>query len=73
MIAGSILVFVPSFGAYVTPQILGGGKDPMLGTYIVAQFLEARNWPEGAAASTVLMVVMLGATLVYFRTGGRTL
>ena len=45
----------------------------MLGTYIVAQFLEARNWPEGAAASTVLMVVMLGATLVYFRTGGRTL
>ncbi len=73
VIAGSILVFVPSFGAYVTPQILGGGKDPMLGTYIVAQFLEARNWPEGAAASTVLMVVMLAATLVYFRTGGRTL
>jgi len=73
VIAGSILVFVPSIGAYVTPQILGGGKDPLLGTYIVAQFLEARNWPEGAAASTVLMAIMLGATLVYFRTGGRTL
>jgi len=73
VIAGSILVFIPSLGAYVTPQILGGGKKTMLGSYIVAQFQSARNWPVGASVSTVMMFVMLGATLVYFRRGGRTL
>jgi len=73
VIAGSILVFIPSLGAYVTPEILGGGKQVLLGSYIVTQFLTARNWPVGAATSTVLMAVMLIATLIYFRKGGRNL
>ncbi len=73
VIAGSILVFIPSLGAYVTPQILGGTGTTMLGSYIVTQFLTARNLPFGAAMSTVLMVFMLAATIVYFRKGGRTL
>jgi spermidine/putrescine transport system permease protein len=73
VIAGSILVFVPSLGAYVTPEILGGAKTTLLGSYIVTQFGTARNWPVGAALSLVLMVVMLGATLVFFRRGGRNL
>ncbi len=73
VIAGSILVFIPSFGAFVTPEILGGGREVLLGSFIVSQFLEARNWPVGAATSTVLMAVMLAAALVYFRRGGRTL
>ena len=73
VLAGSILVFVPSLGAYVTPQILGGGKSTMLGSYIVVQFLTARNWPLGASLSFVLMTVMLAATLIYFRAGGRNL
>lgn len=73
VIAGSILVFVPSLGAYVTPEILGGAKTTLLGSYIVTQFLTARNWPFGAALSFVLMVVMLGSTLLYFRKGGQNL
>ena len=73
VIGGSILVFVPSLGAYVTPEILGGAKTTLLGSFIVTQFLTARNWPLGASASFVLMAVMLIATLVYFRTGGRNL
>jgi spermidine/putrescine transport system permease protein len=73
VIAGSILVFIPSLGAYVTPEILGGAKTTLLGSYIVTQFLTARNWPVGASVSTVLMIVMLAATLIYFRKGGRTL
>jgi spermidine/putrescine transport system permease protein len=73
VIAGSILVFVPSLGAYVTPAILGGAKSTLLGSYIVTQFLPARNWPVGASLSFVLMAVMLAATLVYFRSGGRNL
>lgn len=73
VIAGSILVFVPSLGAYVTPEILGGAKSTLLGSYVVTQFLGARNWPVGAAVSMVTVVVMLAATLVYFRRGARTL
>jgi spermidine/putrescine transport system permease protein len=73
VIAGSILVFIPSLGAYVTPEILGGAKTTLLGSYIVTQFLTARNWPFGASLSFVLMAVMLTATIVYFRKGGRTL
>ena len=73
VIAGSILVFVPSLGAYVTPEILGGAKTTLLGSYIVTQFLTARNWPVGASLSFVLMAVMLGATIAYFRAGGRNL
>ncbi len=73
VVAGSILVFIPSLGAYVTPEILGGAKTTLLGSYIVTQFLTARNFPFGAALSTVLMVIMLATTVLYFRKGGRTL
>ena len=73
VIAGSILVFVPSFGAYVTPAILGGNKEGLLGSYIVSQFLSARNGPVGASLSVVVLSVMLISTLVYFRSGGRNL
>ena len=73
IIAGSILVFVPSLGAYVTPDILGGAKTTLLGNYIVSQFGAARNWPFGAAISFAVMAVMLIATVVYFRSGAKTL
>jgi len=73
VVAGSILVFIPSLGAYVTPAILGGARTTLLGDYIVSQFLAARNWPFGSALSFAIMAVMLGATLVYFRSGGRNL
>jgi spermidine/putrescine transport system permease protein len=72
VIAGSILVFVPSFGAYV-PAILGGNKEGLLGSFIVSQFLSARNGPVGASLSVVVLSVMLVATLWYFRSGGRNL
>jgi spermidine/putrescine transport system permease protein len=73
ILAGSILVFIPSFGAFVTPELLGGARTTMVGSYIFNQFLSARDWPFGAALSAVLLLAMLIATLVYFRAGGRTL
>ncbi len=73
VVAGSILVFIPSLGAYVTPQILGGARSPLLGDYIVSQFLAARNQPFGSALSVGVMVIMLGAVIIYFRTGAKTL
>jgi len=73
VIAGSILVFIPSLGAYVTPDLLGGAKSVMIGNVIQSQFLSVRDIPFGSAFSFVLMVIMLGATLIYFRVGARTL
>lgn len=73
VVAGSILVFIPSLGAYVTPAILGGAKTTLMGDYIVSQFLAARNWPFGSALSFAIMFVMLLATVYYFRAGAKTL
>jgi spermidine/putrescine transport system permease protein len=71
VIAGSILVFIPALGAYVTPAILGGARTVLIGDYIVSQFLTARNWPFGSALSIAIMALMLIATLIYFRSGAR--
>lgn len=73
VVAGSILVFIPTLGAYVTPAILGGARTTLLGDYIVGQFLSARNWPFGSALSFGVMFVMLLATIFYFRAGAKTL
>jgi spermidine/putrescine transport system permease protein len=73
VIAGSILVFIPTLGAYVTPAILGGARTTLLGDYIVSQFLAARNQPFGSALSFAVLAVMLIATIVYFRTGAKNL
>ncbi len=71
IIAGSILVFIPSLGAYVTPRVLGGGKNMMLGNLIELQFGAGRNWPLGAALSLTLMIVVTLALLVYVRNASR--
>lgn len=68
VIAGSILVFIPSFGSYVVPEILGGAKTLLLGSYIARQFGQARNWPFGAALSVVLIIAMLIAVFINQRT-----
>ena len=63
IIAGSILVFIPGLGAYVTPALLGGSKSMMIGNLIENQFGAAGDWPFGAALSFVLLIVVaLGAS-----------
>ena len=72
IIAGSILVFIPSLGAYVTPRVLGGGKNMMLGNLIELQFGQGRNWPLGSALSITLMVIVMLALLVYVRNASKS-
>jgi spermidine/putrescine transport system permease protein len=73
IVAGAIITFIPSIGAYVTPDLLGGAKAMMIGNLLQQQFLEVRDWPFGSAVGFILMVTVLLATMVYFRTGGKTL
>ena len=72
IVAGSILVFIPSLGAYVIPRVLGGGKNMMLGNLIEMQFGAGRNWPLGAALSITLMVLVMIALLFYVRNASRS-
>jgi len=67
IIAGCILVFIPALGAYVTPLILGGGKQHMIGSLIATQFGTSRNWPFGCALAFILMAIVLLALLAYVR------
>jgi len=57
--AGLVLVFIPCLGAYLTPDLLGGGKSVMVGNLIQNQFTNARDWPFGSAASLVLMALVM--------------
>lgn len=69
IIAGSVLVFVPSLGAFITPDILGGAKSLMIGNLIKDQFLAVRDWPFGSALAFILMSVVLGLLMLYVRSG----
>ena len=67
IVAGCILVFIPSIGAYVIPRLLGGGKSQLLGNLIAEQFGAARNWPLGFALALLLMALVMIALLIYVR------
>ena len=71
IVAGCILVFIPALGAYVTPRVLGGGKNMMLGNLIELQFGQGRDWPLGAAISITLSVITLVAMLFIMRASTR--
>jgi spermidine/putrescine transport system permease protein len=70
MIAGSILVFIPAMGMFVVPDLIGGAKSILVGNLIRNQFLTARDWPFGAAASMLLLLLTLVFTLFYTRKAG---
>ena len=72
IVAAAIIVFIPSLGSYVTPDLMGGGKVSMLGNLLQQQFMTARDWPFGSAIGFIMMAMMLLAILIYFRVGDRS-
>lgn len=72
VIAGCILVFVPSLGAFLAPDLLGGARNFMIGSLIEEQFKgNAGNWPFGAAASMILLSMVLVILTLYARQQAR--
>ena len=67
ILAGSMLVFIPTVGAFITPELLGGGKVSYIGNVVERQFKSARDWPFGSALSFLLMCIVLVGTVLYFR------
>jgi spermidine/putrescine transport system permease protein len=69
IVAGVIMVFVPSLGDYVTPDLMGGAKQMYIGSLIQNQFLVVRDWAFGSAVSTFLLVLVTGGVIVYLKYG----
>lgn len=65
VIAGCMLVFIPSLGSFIAPDILGGGKKLMIGNLIALQFQGSRNWPFGSATAIVLLTIVLMLLFVF--------
>jgi spermidine/putrescine transport system permease protein len=65
--AGSIMVFIPTLGAYITPDLLGGAKNMMIGNLIQHQFLKMRNWPFGSSLSLIILAMVLIFLLFYIK------
>jgi spermidine/putrescine transport system permease protein len=72
IIAGCLLVFVPSLGAFLAPDLLGGAKTFMIGSLIEEQFKGAQgNWPFGAAVAMILMSLVLIVLIGYARAANK--
>ena len=67
IIGGSILVFIPSLGNFIVPDLLGGAKVVMIGNLIEQAFVNGRNWPFGSALSMILMTIVVIFLLFYVR------
>jgi len=71
VLAGSVLVFLPAVGDFVSAQLLGGPGTYMVGNLIQQQFFGAEDWPFGSALTTVLMLFLLGWMVLYLRSAAR--
>lgn len=67
VLAGSMLVFIPVFGAFIIPDLLGGSRTSLIGNIIKDQFLAARDWPFGSALSLIVMTAVLLVLWGYLR------
>ncbi len=67
---GCLFVFIPSMGAFITPELLGGTQSIMIGSIIAQQFGVAYDYPFGSALALILMGLILGASALMLR-GGR--
>jgi len=66
LIAGSLLVFLPALGMFFVSDVLGGAKELLIGNLIKNQFLDARDWPFGAAISTLVTLIMAALLYAYY-------
>ncbi|WHZ14400.1 MAG: spermidine/putrescine import ABC transporter permease protein PotB [Nitrospira sp.] len=71
IVGGCMLVFIPSVGSFITPDLLGGARSMMIGNLIQHEYLVVRDWPLGSAVSFVLMAVVMAAVVLYYRQASR--
>jgi len=70
ILAGAVMVFIPSLGYFFIPDLMGGSKGLLISNLIKNQFLTARDWPFGSAISIILIAITLIIIFLYFRNAG---
>ncbi|NBU64070.1 MAG: ABC transporter permease [Chloroflexia bacterium] len=70
VVAGSVLVFIPTVGQFVVSDLLGGAKVDLLGNLLQRLFTRSNppNWPLGSALALVFMFLLTLIVIIYFRT-----
>lgn len=71
LVAGTVLVFIPSIGSFITPDLLGGARSMMVGNLIQNQFAVVRDQPFGSAVAFLLTFVVLALLAASLRTAQR--
>jgi spermidine/putrescine transport system permease protein len=71
VLAGSVLVFLPAVGDFVSASLLGGPEEVMVGNLIQQQFQASDNWPFGAALTVAVMAFLMIFMLLYLRAAAR--
>jgi spermidine/putrescine transport system permease protein len=71
VLAGTVLVFLPAVGDFVSAQLLGGPGTYMIGNLIQQQFFGAEDWPFGAALTTLMMLFLLVWMVLYLRSAAK--
>jgi spermidine/putrescine transport system permease protein len=66
VVAGTVLVFVPMLGDYVTPTLMGGARGLMIGSLIASEFTEGQNWSLGAAMAILLVMILVGIVVAFW-------
>ena len=73
VVTGVLLVFIPTFGSFITPRLLGGTSNVMIGMVIEEQFKSAFNWPFGAAIGMIVSLLVVALLIIGSRAGGNLL
>jgi putrescine transport system permease protein len=70
IVAGSMLVFIPSLGEFVIPSLLGGPENLMIGRVLWDEMFTANNWPRATALAVVMIAIIIGPLMLYYRSSG---
>ena len=72
IVAGSMLVFIPCVGEFVTPSLLGGAENIMIGRVVWDEMFSSNNWPRASALSVVMILLVLVPLAFYYRSKNKT-
>ncbi len=72
IIAGFMLVFIPSVGEFVIPSLLGGPENIMIGRVVWDEMFTSNNWPRASALAVVMIALIIVPLALYYRSSGES-
>lgn len=73
IVAGFMLVFIPSMGEFVIPSLLGGPENIMIGRVVWDEMFTSNNWPRATALAVIMIAFIVGPLAIYYHQTSRAL